>query len=315
MKQRHLVTIVLAGAGLLGACKPDLGSPPSLVTSPRILAVRGTPAESKPSDAPVTYDALIVGVDGRVATTDIGWALCKEPHPPAESNIVSSACLAIPDDTSGEMFAAPVPADACTNFGPLPSVPGARPADPDVTGGYYQPVRAVWHGSDGDETAFGLERVLCRIGSIAPTDVAGKYLSDYVPNNNPYLQSAVMDPDGTPMSLFTAGQTTPPAPAVVAAGQAVTLQADWIDGTAESFLVYDITSHTLVTQREALRLSWFATGGVFEHDRSGRGDAETETFTRNLWTAPPTPGLVHVWLVLRDSRGGVDFAEAQIDVQ
>jgi hypothetical protein len=317
MKQSHLAAIALAVAGLLGGCKPDLGSPPSLVTSPRILGVRGTPAETQPAPtgAMVTYDALIVDVDGRVATTDIGWALCKEPHPPAESNIVSSACLAIPDDTSGDVFAAPVPGDACTNFGPSPSMPGARPADPDVTGGYYQPVRATWHGSAGDETAFALERVLCRIGSIAPPDVAGKYASDYVPNSNPILSSAVLDPDSTAMTLFTAAQTTPPPPAVVAAGQVVTLQADWTDGTAEGFLVYDIASHTLVTQREALRLSWFATAGVFLHDRSGRGDTETETFTQNVWTAPPTPGLVHLWLVLRDSRGGVDFAEAQIDVQ
>ena len=213
-----------------GGCKPDLGQPPSLVTGPRILAVRGTPAEAKPSDMPVTYDALIVDVDGRVARTDIGWALCKEPHPPAESNVVSSACLAIPDDTSGDMFAAPVPGDACTNFGPLPSMPGARPADPDVTGGYYQPVRAVWHGSGGDETAFGLERVLCRIGSIAPTDIAGKYASDYVPNSNPMLSSAVLDPERRgAMALFTAGEAAPP-PAVVAAGQVVTLQANWDGG-------------------------------------------------------------------------------------
>jgi len=318
MKRSHLAAIALTGAGLLGGCKPDLGSPQSLVTGPRILAVRGTPAESKPSDMPVTYDALIVDVDGRVATTDIGWAQCKEPHPPAESNIVSSACLAIPDDTSGDMFSAPVPGDACTNFGPLPSAPGARPADPDVTGGYYQPVRAVWHGSGGDETAFALERVLCRIGSIAPTDVAGKYASDYVANSNPMLSSAVLDPDGAaPMTLFMAGQTTLPPPAVVAAGQVVTLQANWADDTAESFLVYDITSHTLVTQPEALRLSWFATAGVFLHDRSGRSntDNDTDPFTQNIWTAPPAPGLVHLWLVLRDSRGGVDFAEAQIDVQ
>ena len=48
MKRSHLAAIALAVAGLLGGCKPDLGSPPSLVTSPRILAVRGTPAEARP---------------------------------------------------------------------------------------------------------------------------------------------------------------------------------------------------------------------------------------------------------------------------
>jgi hypothetical protein len=193
-------------------------------------------------------------------------------------------------------------------------MPGARPADPDVTGGYYQPVRAVWH-SGGDETAFDLERIFCLIGSIAPTDVAGMFRNDYKVNTNPTLGSVVLDPANTNMSLFAMDQTTPPPPASVTVGQQVTLEASWADGTAEDFLVYDITSHTLKTQHEALRLSWFATGGEFAHDRSGTTETDIYTFTTdNLWTAPSTPGLVHLWFVLRDSRGGVDFAEGQIDV-
>jgi hypothetical protein len=309
-----LAAIALLGAGLLGGCKPDLGAPPSLVVGPRVLAVRGTPAEAKQNTDPITYDTLVVDVDGAVAMPDLGWALCKEPHPPAESNIVNSACLTIPDDATGASFMAPIPGDACVNFGPLPSMPGARPADPDVTGGYYQPVRAVWHGPNGDETAFALQRVLCNIGSIAPTDVAGMYATDYKANVNPTLASVVLDPDSVAATLFTAGQAAAPAPATVGVGQFVTLKASWTDETAESFLVYDIPSLSLVTQREALRLSWFATAGTLQHDRSGRTGAETDTFTENVWTAPETPGLVHLWFVLRDSRGGVDFAEAQIDV-
>jgi hypothetical protein len=316
--RRHLyrAALALVSAGVLAGCKPDLGAPPSLVVGPRVLAVRGNPPEAKQSGDPVTYDTLIVDVDGRVTAPSIGWALCKEPHPPAESNIVSSQCLQIPDDTSGESFTAPIPGDACTNFGPLPSMPGARPADPDVTGGYYQPVRAVWHADSGDETAFALERVLCNIGSIAPTDISGMYATDYKPNNNPTIATAVLDPGAAGTPLFTAGQMTPPPPASVPAGQPITLEVSWTDDAAESFLVYDITSHTLMTQGESLRLSWFATGGVFEHDRTGRSGTETDAFTstQNGWIAPTTPGLVHLWFVLRDSRGGVDFAEAQIDV-
>jgi hypothetical protein len=312
---RHL-SFALITVALLAGCKPDLGAPQSLVVGPRVLAVRGTPPEAKQS-APVVYDTLVVDVDGQTTTPDIGWAQCKEPHPPAESNIVSSACLTIPDDASGESFMAPMPGDACTNFGPLPSMPGARPSDPDVTGGYYQPVRAVWHSAGGDETAFGLERIFCLIGSIAPTDVAGRFATEYVTNVNPVIAGAVVDPDSAATPLFTAGEAAP-APATVTVGQIVTLQASWTDDSSESFLVYDITAHDLKTEREALRLSWFATGGEFQHDRSGHSGEEIDmfgqNFTQNVWTAPLTPGLVHLWLVLRDSRGGVDFAEAQIDV-
>src|SRR5262249_45492947 len=185
---------------------------------------------------------------------------------------------------------------------------------PDVTGGYYQPVRAVWHGSNGDQTAFALERIICRIGSIAPTAIAGQYATDYKANNNPTIASAVLDPGGASTPLFRAGHTTAPPAASVAAGAQVTFQVDWPDGTAEDFLVYDISSHTLVMQHEALRLSWFATAGEFQHDRSGRTETESETFTQNVWTAPLTAGLGPIRLVLRASRGGVDFAEAQIAV-
>ena len=84
----------------------------------------------------------------------------------------------------------------------------------------------------------------------------------------------------------------------------------------ETFLFWNVLTLTLDMQRESLRLSWFATGGAFEHDATGRGQTETETFTQNVWTAPATPGPVYFWTVLRDDRGGIDFdlISAEIDV-
>ena len=98
-------------------------------------------------------------------------------------------------------------------------------------------------------------------------------------------------------------------------GSLVTFEARWDPAVQETFKVYDLTTHVLVDQTESLRLSWFATAGQLEHERTGRTADEVGTaFTRNLWRAPSTPGLVHVWMVLRDSRGGVDFASAEIEV-
>src|SRR6185369_7052820 len=96
----------------------------------------------------------------------------------------------------------------------------------------------------------------------------------YKNNVNPVLASVTLDPAGAATPLYAAGQLAPPPVATVAAGQVVTLEAAWPDTTPESFLVYDITSHVLVTQRESLRVSWFATAGEFEHERSGRGTGE-----------------------------------------
>jgi hypothetical protein len=56
------------------------------------------------------------------------------------------------------------------------------------------------------------------------------------------------------------------------------------------------------------------TGGELAFDATGRTSTETDAFTRNVWTAPTTAGPVHLWVVIRDSRGGLDFAEAEIDV-
>ena len=76
---------------------------------------------------------------------------------------------------------------------------------------------------------------------------------------------------------------------------------------------------TLDTQRESLRVSWFATGGAFEHDVDRARSATTETGAtptsrRTSGPRPTTPGPVYLWMVLRDNRGGIDFAAAEIDV-
>ena len=315
----------LFSIGLLGltaaavGCKPDLGSPPSLVIGPRFLAVRGVPPEAA-ENGMVTYDALVVDTNGTVASASFGWAQCLVPDPPANGNDVSSGCLSIPDDTTAPSptFTAALPANACTLFGPetpppMKGQPPTRPADPDTTGGFYQPVRATWQSDAGPEIAFALERITCPLAN-APTDIAGQFASTYTANNNSTLADVVFDPAGAATSLYVAGQTSLSQAATISAGSPVTLQADFSADSAETFPVWNVVTLTLDMQRESLRLSWFATGGSFEHDVTGRGQTDTETFTQNVWTAPPTSGPVYFWMVLRDDRGGIDFAATEIDV-
>jgi hypothetical protein len=321
-RKRHLWSLGLVGLASAGAvgCKPDLGAPQSLIAGPAILAIRGTPPEATEGGL-ITYDALTVDVTGTVAAPQISWAQCLLPNPPSNGNDVSNACLGIPDDsaTPAPTFMAAIPTDACTLFGPqapppMKGQPPMRPADPDTTGGFYQPVRATWQTDAGASLlAFALERITCRLGN-APTDIAAQYAANYTANANPMLADLLLDPAGAATSLYAAGQTAPPAAASVPAGSPVTLQADWGAESAETFLVWNVVSLTLDMQRESLRLSWFATGGSFEHDVTGRGQTDTETFAENVWTAPTTPGPVYFWTVLRDDRGGVDFAATEIDV-
>jgi len=60
-------------------------------------------------------------------------------------------------------------------------------------------------------------------------------------------------------------------------------------------------------------VSWFVSGGALTSDRTGRGEAETETFADNVWTTPGA-GPAYLWVVLRDSRGGIAFAGYPISI-
>jgi hypothetical protein len=317
------------------ACKPDFGSPPSQIVGPRILAVRGVPAEAAPGKM-VTYDALAVDPSGTLPSPMYGWAFCHAPKPPAEANAVSGACLQGPDDSGpSPTLTAPIPSgvrasdkmviDACQLFGPQTPPPVAgqppiRPRDPDVTGGFYQPLRVTLQNGSND-VAFQLQRITCPL-SNAPVDVTRAFnmTADptmpfpgpccYTQNQNPTIGSVTLDPDGAMTSLYVPGAQAAAA-APISAGAKVTLQVAWADGVAESFPVWDLAARELTTHRESLRVSWFTTAGSFELDTSGRGETDTALFTRNDWTAPlqpPAGGVVHFWVVLRDSRGGLDFA-------
>jgi hypothetical protein len=101
---------------------------------------------------------------------------------------------------------------------------------------------------------------------------------------------------------------------MVAPGQVVTLEAAWPDDTPETYPVFNLVARALDMQRESMRLSWFAASGTLALETTGRGEDDLATTTRNTWTAPQDPGVAHFWAVLRDSRGGVDFAAFDVMV-
>jgi hypothetical protein len=309
-----VTALALLGAG---ACKPELGGPPSLIIEPRILAVRGTPAEAAESQ-PVTYDVLAVAPSGRIADPSLTWATCGTPRPPASANAVANKCLTDPDVATGSTFETTMPAGACKVFGPQSldngdGKPTVRPQDPDITGGFYVPVRATLSADGETSLAFALERLTCKLAN-APVEIVGAYMDMAKPNENPTIASLTLQAGSTPVALFTQGQAGARAAATVAPGSTVNLEAAWTEATPETYPVFNLVTAALDMHRESLSVSWFATGGSFVHDRTGRGETEPELATDNTWTAPETPGLVHLWVLLRDARGGVDFAEAAIRV-
>jgi hypothetical protein len=306
-----IATLLFCGAAtvVFSGCTPDFGQPPSLVTGPRLLAIKGEPAEVRPGDS-VMVSALSVSPSGTDPAPQIAWALCLTPKPLDENNVVAGACLGGGDGVMalgapGPTVSATVPLNACALFGPdpppqMPGQPPLRPRDPDVSGGYYQPLRAELDAITG----FGLERISCELAQ-AGAAIAVEFAMQYQANTNPML---------LPLTAADALSGQPVALNSVKAGSQVDFTASWPAASAESYPVYDIVAQALVTHRESLRVSWFATDGSFEHDTTGRDETETETTTDDVWTAPAQAEPVHLWMVLRDSRGGIDFAAYDLAV-
>jgi hypothetical protein len=294
---------VVLTAAAVPSCKPDFGERESLVDRTEVLAVRIEPPEAKPGET-VTTTLLVVSPDGPVDAPAASWAFCATPKLLTENGSVSASCLGngvVPVGGARGGLSAPLPASGCFDFGPETQSAEVRPRDADVTGGYYLPIRARVDAADTSEplTAFGFARLVCNLAN-APADAAARFRTEYKRNANPTLLPIEARLEGG--AALALDQ--------VPRGARVVLRAAWRPEDAESYVLFDVQTQLIVTRRESVRVSWFTTAGSYEHDRTGRTDAELETFTDNVWTAPAEARASHLSFVLRDARGGVAFSTA-----
>jgi hypothetical protein len=295
------VWLCLACLALALSCVPNLGNTDFLVTGPRVLAIVGEPAEARPGTK-VTFTALVASPSGTVPSASVSWGFCEAPKPLTTDNAVSNACLdtsSLVAAGSGESITAATPGNGCSTFGPDTPPGDFRPRDPDVTGGYYQPLSADLPGSD---TTFELARIQCDLANAPPAAV-NQFAAEYKANLSPVLSPLAAAIDGAQVP-FTS----------VHAGAQVTFTASWPASSAETFAYYDPSSQVVTTQRESLQVAWYATDGTFETESTGRAASDMATTTTDTWTAPGDAETVHIWIVLRDSRGGVDFAAYDVGV-
>jgi hypothetical protein len=334
----HFVCAWAALAAVAGqACKPNLADSVSIVTTARVLAVRSeNDAGEAEFGAGESFDmtALYIDALGVVSPSPLKWAFCNDPKPLAELGPVSPQCL----DFIGGWFMplgvgnqvqASMPETACQLFGPEAVSPQQRPVDPDPTGGYYQPVQLLAPGSAAPMITIDEARIVCTLASPSP-DVRAQFKMQYLRNRNPAIASmgvvdagawASTSDENAPRNRVTVGQRVDlevtwrqcDAPATPDGGAGPAEYAP-CDG-AEHYLLLDTASQALVDQREAIAVAWYATGGVFDVDRSGRAGDELVTSSDNGWKAPSVAGPVTMWVVLRDERGGAGWQEYDIDVQ
>jgi hypothetical protein len=278
----------LVALAALAGCQSALDQRLEVVDQERVLAIVSEPPEVLPGNE-VAVTAIVGGPGGPMTVTP-AWSLCDAPKPPTVDDAVADGCVENQVTPIPDPAMALIPMDACQTYGPDVESTGFAPRNPDATGGYYQPVRAQLPAID---LAFGFTRITCNLPN-ASGETAHEYQLYYVANQNPTLE---------PIAL----------PATVATGAEVPITASW--PVTETYLYYDPTSQTLVTRRESMAVSWFATGGAFPADASDLGEDDPAQSASTTWTAPSAPGTAWLWIVLRDSRGGLATQSIAVTVQ
>ena len=366
MVRARVASLAFAGALVVGvSCKPDFSDRPSLIQDYRVLAIQAEPAEwvkivdpDTNQAKPAKFTALVADPLGTVQNAALEWAFCTLPTPLKELNDVAVGCFG--DDLQhlvelgkGATTTGAVPDDACRQFGPdVPEDQAFRPADPDVTGGYYQPLRVLYRPVTAPIVpAVAKVRIRCGLPGASQEQVA-QYNRSYHPNTNPVIASleATLPSGQASIAPLEANAAAPPL--VVGGGERVTVRVSWPvcplvdvcgDGTcgptetkdtgagqcvadckvekacggAERYLDFHLDTRQLVTDRETMRVSWFTVtgGGSFDSDRTGRNPDDTDPFTENVYTAPAAPGTYPVWVVLRDDRGGITWNSFRVEVR
>jgi len=341
-----------AALGLLAftsACVPDFDTDLSKLIEPRILAIASDPAETQ-STQQLTLSALVAVPEGQT-TPRIAWTMCLARKPLTELGPINPVCLA-PDDGSGAVLelghgssiTTTLDKDVCKLFGPQrPSPAGGesagRPADPDVTGGFYQPFVA----SLGGQTTLGSVRLDCDLANV-DRDQTIEYRQRYRVNENPRIASIAR-------VIGTGGETLPAeddTPLSLTRGSATRLRVSWDEcsgqsrcgdglctafedqsscaqdcsGTlrgctgAEPYVWYNRERERVEARREGVSVAWYASRGHFEDEQTGLDEAQTaaQSSTENTYFAGSEPGPATLWLVIRDTRGGQSWAVRHVAV-
>lgn len=313
-------------AALLAGCAPELPADGWRVDQVRILAVAALPAEATPGQA-TQLAALVADPQLGVGSLALQWLACRARPGVAEPSPVAAACLGedpqvVEPIGLGAAVTWTVPSDACGLFGPSPppaaaGQPAGRPTDPDVTGGYYAPVRLGASALAADPLLFRL-RLRCPLASATQAQ-AVQFNQQYRVNTAPRLSALVVAaPHGSAKLPSTAAAAWR---AQVKAGTTVDLQAQWpacnADAAcfgAEAYVRFNPLTRKLETQREAVRVSWYSSLGELRDAASGRSSGDPLGWAGNRWTAPAGAAKGWWWLVIRDDRGGVGWQVVEVDV-
>lgn len=286
---------------LSASCVPDFDSDGGTLTEPRILALRGVPAEARPGD-PIRFEVLLANPDGSSGTANFSY--CNQARNSEERTGVSQVCLA------GEALQpigtnATVPRDACARFGPNtpPSEAGEpprRPSDPDPTGGYFVPVLAEDERGVAPPS-FGFQRVRCDLAG-ATREIFEAYQERYRANLHPEIVRVLASSAGE----LSASRST------MLTAESTELRLEVPLDSFEPYVVYSANDSALYDATETVRVNWYASAGLFDASATFV-DPATGTATVR-YTPPEDSGVARLWIVVSDSRGGSAWEQFAITV-
>jgi hypothetical protein len=259
--------------------------------APRVIAVIAQPAEARPGDS-VRYEAVVALPDPSASPPRIRWSYCSDARPLGENGPVAEACARAPTGQSihtGSVLSAVVPKDACARFG-SEAPAGLRPADADLTGGDYQPLRLAL---DGGSVAVFRQRIRCALAN-APVADAQRYAAEYADNQAPAIARLVAWVDGGEQSFDALPASTDAELRLEAAPHA-----------RERYLRYDPTQARLVEQREHLHVRWWAAHGQLDV-----AESELVNGVASVRISAGDGAPIQVWAVLSDDRGAASVARA-----
>ncbi len=266
------IALGLVAAAASACAKEDLADA-SFVDGLRLIGVQAEPPEA-PAGASVTLTAWVA--DPRGGSIDVSWSACLLPS----NGLANNGCT----DGSGNGLVGL--GSGTTITATVPDVDPSLLGPPDASYGVYLPI--VVHLVDGSEALDGVYRLRVRVPSvIAPgCTFAAPFPQHCGPNNNPtFTQIEPLGADETAMNVTFHGEVWGLLP-------------DYDTPSAEE---YAIPGSIKPTAFERLTTQWFSTAGSFP-------DAPPSGTGVQKWTldhgVPAPGGIVDLWLVGHDDRGG-----------
>jgi hypothetical protein len=292
-KAGRALGLLLGLCGASGCDKPI--TPPELIDKTRVLGAKVEVAGDATRAAPLPGEDVLVH-----------W-LVVAPDPNAAFAYELSACVAADSSSDLPKCAGDAigTAQSSTPATAPPSIEFTAPAD--ATGDERLAVLGAMCPAGQGLDATG---TTCTDGSsVLPVSLDFSMDDGSHPNSNPALTDVSLD--GTSLAAETSGSTDCTAlPSFKLGKRRLSVELD--PNSRDPLVPVNEGDPT----RESLLLSYFVTYGELDHAFTAIDSGSTATGGSVIWTIPSRnePLLVRLFVVVRDGRGGSDFAERRVCV-